>query len=171
MKNFILCICLVFCSVNLQSQTQKKYDFSKEIDQQLWMSFVKSYNSRDGESHSKIHTKDVVRITKNGIRLGKEYHNQILKSYSRKNQLRREIEFKFENRIHAPNIAYEVGYFKITIFKKEKREEHFGRFSVVLKKEEGKWKIAQDWDTDKINGVPITKIDYDKLDSIIIKKK
>ena len=149
---------------------QAKYDFSKEIDEQLWKSFVKSYNSRDGESHIKIHTNNVLRITTNGIRQGKEYQDQILKSYGRKGQSKREIEFKFEHRIHTPDIAYEVGYFKVTIFRKDKTDEYYGRFSVVLKKEDGRWKIAQDWDIDEINGVKITKADYEKLESIVISK-
>lgn len=148
----------------------KNSDFSKEIDEQLWKSFVNSYNSRNGEKHIRIHTDDVLRITKNGIRKGKEYQDQILKSYGRKGQPKREIEFKFEHRIHAPNIAYEVGYFKVTVFRKDKTDEYYGRFSVVLKKEDGLWKIAQDWDIDEINGVKITKADYEKLESHIISK-
>ncbi len=160
--------CLLMSAITFGQQ--QKYDFSKEIDQQLWKSFVKSYNSRDGKSHIKIHTNDVLRITRNGIRKGKAYQDQILESYGRKGQPKREIEFKHEHRIHAPNLAYEVGYFKVTVFRKDKADEYYGRFSVVLEKEEGRWKIAQDWDVDEINGVKITKADYEKMDSYIISK-
>lgn len=169
MKKIIFFLSLALFSFNLSAQ-QAKYDFSKEIDEQLWKSFVDSYNSRNGEKHVQIHTKDVLRITKNGIRIGKQYRDRIIENYGRKGQPKREIEFKFEHRVHAPDIAYEVGYFKIISFHKEGEREYYGRFSVVLKKVEGRWKIAQDWDIDEINGVKITKQDYDKLESIVISK-
>ena len=168
MKKIIFLIALTLLCFNINAQ-QTKYDFSKEIDEQLWKSFVKSYNARDGQNHVKIHTKDVLRITTNGIKQGKAYRDQILGTY-KKGQTKREIEFKFEHRIHAPDIAYEVGYFKVIVFRKDKTDEYYGRFSVVLKKEDGRWKIAQDWDIDEINGVKITKADYEKLESIVISK-
>lgn len=164
----LLLICMLISTLTFSQQ--QKYDFSKEIDEQLWESFVKSYNARDGKSHIKIHTEDVLRITRNGIRKGKAYQDQILESYGRKGQAKREIEFKHEHRIHALNIAYEVGYFKVSVFRKDKTDEYYGRFSVVLKKEDGRWKIAQDWDVDEINGEKITKADYQKLDSPVISK-
>lgn len=169
MKKIGLLVISIFLSTATLAQ-ETKYDFSKEIDEQLWKSFVKSYNARDGKNHIKIHTEDVLRITKNGIKKGQAYQDQILESYGRKGQLKREIEFKHEHRIHAPNIAYEVGYFKVTIFRLDKAIEYYGRFSVVLEKEDGRWKIAQDWDVDEINGVKITKADYEKLESPIIAK-
>lgn len=168
MKQFFLALSILVVS-NLSAQNQQ-YDFSKEIDEQLWKSFVKSYNSRDGKNHVKIHTKDVLRITKNGIVKGQDYRNQILERYVQNGQPKREIAFKFEHRIHSPDTAYEIGYFKVSVFRKDKTDEYYGRFSVVLEKENGIWKIAQDWDIDEINGVKITKADYEKLDSYVISK-
>ena len=152
------------------SQQKEKHDFSKEIDTQLWEQFVKAYNSRNAALYNEIHTDDIVRITKGGIRQGEAFKKGIVKSYGRANQPKRKIEFKHEHRIHEKDIAYEVGYFKVTYFKEGKEESYFGRFSVLLKKERGKWKIAQDWDVDQINGVAITAKDYEKLDSKIIKE-
>lgn len=171
MKKYRTFLLLFLITSIAYSQENVKHDFSKEIDEQLWKSFVHSFNSRNGKKHIEIHTEDVLRITKNGIRKGNEYRDQIIKNYGRKDQPKREIEFKFEHRIHASNIAYEVGYFKIISFHKEGEKEYYGRFSVVLKKINGRWKISQDWDVDAINGVPITKKDFDKLDSKVISKK
>lgn len=145
------------------SQQKDQPNYSKEIDEQLWKEFVKSYNARDAKKYNDLHTDDIVRITKNGIRQGKEFKEGIIRAYGRKGQPKRTIEFKFEHRVHAKNIAYEVGYFKVTYYKKEGVEAHYGRFSVVLRKEGSRWKIAQDWDIDQINGVPITAKDYEKL--------
>ena len=169
MKTFKFLIVLLLISTSAFAQEQK-YDHSKEIDQELWRVFVESYNSRNAERYLSIHSKDIVRITTGGIRQGDVFREGIRRSYARKNQTKRTISFKFEHRIHGKEIAYEVGYFKVTYYKNGKEEDHFGRFSVVLKKEEGRWKIAQDWDIDRINGDKITKEDYNKLKSRIISK-
>ena len=84
MKHKILSFLFLLVTFFLSSQENKKYDFSKEIDEQLWKSFVHSYNARDGEKHIAIHAEDVLRITKNGIVKGKDYRKQILEGYRRK---------------------------------------------------------------------------------------
>lgn len=163
------CLLLFLLTVHLTfSQQQKKYDHSKEINEELWEAFVDAYNDRDTEDYLALHTQDIVRITQGGIRQGLEFRSGIRKNFDRKDLPKREIEFKFEHRIHGRDIAYEVGYFKVTYFRDGSEEDYYGRFSVVLKKEEEKWKIAQDWDVDQINGRPITAADYKKLQSIVI---
>jgi uncharacterized protein (TIGR02246 family) len=169
MKKVSLIIVLVLYSVVGFTQQNTKYDFSKQIDEQLWKSFVEAYSSRNTKRYLALHTDDVVRITKGGIRKGKEFRESIRESFAKKNQPKRTIEFKHEHRIHEQEIAYEIGYFKITYFQNEKEETYFGRFSVLLKKENGRWKIAQDWDVNQINGEPITEKDYEKLRSAIIR--
>ena len=170
MKNTICFLLFIFTTTLATSQQQKKYDFSKEINEELWEPFVEAYNERNAEKYLSVHTKDIVRITQSGIRQGLEYRSGIRKAFAREDLPKREIQFKFEHRIHDKEIAYEVGYFRVTYFRDGKEEDYFGRFSVVLKKEDGKWKIAQDWDVDEINGAKITKKDYQELHSIIIRE-
>lgn len=169
MKSVYVSTLFLFLSLSLCAQ-QTKYDHSEQIDNQLWKVFVKAYNSKNTKDYLSIHTKDIVRITKSGIRQGEVFRESIRKSFAREGQPDRTIEFKFEHRIHAKDMAYEVGYFKVTYHRDGKEQDYFGRFSVVLKVEDGKWKIAQDWDVDRINGNPITLEDYIKLDSKIISK-
>lgn len=163
MKKVVLYIWVAFVTTLSYSQEKIKPDFSKEIDEQLWSEFVKAYNSRDAKKYIALHTEDIVRITKSGIRRGQEFRDGIIASYGREGQPKRTIDFKFEHRIHAKDMAYEVGYFKVTYSKEGKEESYYGRFSVVLRKEDGRWKIAQDWDVDEINGVKITAADFEKL--------
>jgi ketosteroid isomerase-like protein len=166
-----VCFLLLICTTSLAiSQQQKKYDHSAKINKQLWEPFVAAYNERNAEDYLAVHTQDIVRITQGGIRQGLTYRSGIRKAFAQDNLPKRAIEFKFEHRIHDKEIAYEVGYFKVTYFRGGKEEDYYGRFSVVLKIEDGKWKIAQDWDVDAINGDPITKADYQKLHSIIIRE-
>ena len=170
MKKPLLLILLFFISFSISAQ-QRKNDFSKEINEQLWEKFVLSYNTRDTEKYLSVHSKDIVRITQIGIRQGDVFRDGIRKAFARKNQPQRRIEFKHEHRIHEEDIAYEVGYFKVTYTRDGEEEDFYGRFSVLLKKEDGQWKIAQDWDVDKINGEPISERDYDRLKSPIISQE
>ena len=70
----------------------------------------------------------------------------------------------------AFSIGYEVGFYRV-IYQEEGKENRksYGRFHVVLKKIDGQWKIAQDWDSNSFNGRPIGQQDFDegkKLDLI-----
>ena len=44
----------------------------------------------------------------------------------------------------------------------EKARENYGRFHCVIKKIDGVWKIAQDWDDDEINGRKVSAEDWAK---------
>ena len=60
-------------------------------------------------------------------------------------------------------VVYEVGYYKITMQRPgEETKEYYARFHIVTKMIEGQWKIVQDWDTNEINGVKISKTDFEK---------
>lgn len=165
MKKLIVALLLFTSSTILYAQDKLKVDLSQQIDEQLWKPFKEAYEARDAEKYIELHTDDILRITKNGIRQGAIFKNGVIESYSRKDRPERTIDFKFEHRIHSDKIAYEVGYFKVVQAKQGAIESRatYGRFHVVLKKMDGTWKIAQDWDTDTINGTPITSKDYDKL--------
>ena len=142
----------------------------KVVDIQIWQPFMESYYENDGEKFMDLHTKDVLRINKWGIKSGPEYRAQILELYAEEGRPNRTIEFKFEERTYTDKMGYEVGYYKV--YEKEKgapANANFGRFHVVIKKFNGDWKIAQDWDSNMINGKKINAADYDRLELINIK--
>lgn len=124
-----------------------------EINEQVWIPFTKSWESNDAEMYNSIHTKDVWRINASRLLIGDEYKNRNTERMQgqKNNSI---IEFSFETRRANGTSAYEVGYFRIT--RTTDGQQFVGRFHVALKKVEGKWKIAQDWDTDIINGVTLT---------------
>jgi len=166
MKNVVILFFLLSTTF-IFAQSETKPDFSKEIDEQVWDSFKEAYANYDAEQYLALHTDDVLRITKwSGIRTGDTFRAEIRASFSREDKPRQSIDFEFEHRIHSDDTAYEVGYYQLTRVKEEgKSERHYGRFSVVLKKIDGKWKIAQDWDTGNINGHKVTGVDYHRLKS------
>ncbi len=145
------------------SQENEELDFALEIDKHVWKPFKEAFDTRDALKFNALHTDNVLRITKEEILQGKEYKNSNTRYFARKGDPKRTIAFEFEYRIHSDSIAYEVGYYKIISLEKTGEKTYFGRFNVLLKKRNGRWKIAQDWDVDIINDVPITGKDYLKL--------
>lgn len=165
MKKLLLLFILLKATL-IFAQSETKPDYSKEIDEQVWEPFKKAYANYDAEEYIALHADDVLRVTKwSGIRTGEAFRTGIQKNFNKKDKVAHQLEFQFEHRIHSADVAYEVGYYRMTRTPKEgKPERHYGRFHVVLKKIDGKWKIAQDWDTGNINGHEVTGADYQRLE-------
>ncbi|MEZ4953012.1 MAG: nuclear transport factor 2 family protein [Saprospiraceae bacterium] len=128
-----------------------------EIDQQIWYPFMAAYNNWDAEAFNELHDKDMLRGSPWGLKSGADYFAQNIKQFE-KGKLAgelRNISFTFEYRVHEENIAYEVGYYKVVSKRENGNAVYFGQFHVVLKKMDGKWKIFQDWDADRLNGEKI----------------
>ncbi|KAA3633180.1 MAG: nuclear transport factor 2 family protein [Bacteroidetes bacterium] len=134
----------------------------QEINDQLWEPFKTTYAAGDWEGFNALHTDDILRVSLwGGLRVGDEYKKSNEKSFQRNTETKRTIDFRFEHRIHNDSTAYEVGYYEITSTAPGKEpRNYYAQFHVRLKKEDGQWKISQDFDVDKINGRKITKEDY-----------
>jgi ketosteroid isomerase-like protein len=134
----------------------------KELDEQIWRPFIKHYTALDAENFNNIHTKDVLRGGPWGIRIGEEYFKGNIEGNKRSREAgeKRQIAFRFEHRVTKDSVAYEVGYYRVKSIRNGKEQTFYGRFDVVSKKIDGRWKIAQDWDVDGINGKPFTEADF-----------
>ncbi|MBK8968700.1 MAG: nuclear transport factor 2 family protein [Saprospiraceae bacterium] len=136
-----------------------------EIDAQIWRTFIQAYNTFDAEQYNNIHTAGVLRGGPWGLLEGEAYHqnNRTQFAANKANGLQRRIAFTFEHRVHRDSVAYEVGYYRV-ISESASGKQHtsYGQFHVVLRKEDGVWKIAQDWDAGTLNGVRITLEDFTK---------
>lgn len=142
----------------------------KEIDETIWKLFKQSYEARDWEAFNALHTDDVLRVHDGGIQKGLEYKDAIKSYYEAEDNRKTTIDFVMERRTYKGDIGYEVGFYRV-IYEEEGKDDRmsYGRFHVVLKKIDGKWKIAQDWDSGTFNGRPIGPEDFDdnkKLDLI-----
>ncbi len=173
MKNTFLFVCLLLSSFSLIAQQQDKLDLSAEIDKQVWEPFSEAYANYDAEKFIALHTDDVLRVTKwTGIRVGDDFKEGVRSSYSKPDRPAKTLEFEFEERIHSKDMAYEVGYYKtVRTGKDGNKKEYYGQFHVVLKKVDGVWKIAQDYDTGNLKGDPITAAEYDRLKKSKLQKK
>jgi len=161
-KNIIL---FLFLSVSFQCVAQESDSLThQEINKMVWKPFCESYAALDVKNYNAVHTDDVIRATPWGIRVGDEFKNHNIERFkaNKEKGINRTIELWFEHRISTPLVSYEVGYYKVTYQDDGKTKNSFGRFHCVIKKENGIWKIAQDWDTNKINGVEVTEKDWSK---------
>lgn len=163
MKKLLVLIFLILNMGLVQAQEKDNSATIQEIDTQVWEAFKKAYAEQDGKLFNSIHSDNVIRITSRGILRGSEYKERNTANFARTDRPKVLIDFVFESRIHESDIAYEVGYYKVTYFEKEGESHSYGRFHVVLKKIEGTWKITQDWDAPSINGVRVTEADFEKL--------
>jgi ketosteroid isomerase-like protein len=99
-----------------------------------------------------LHSRTLARITKDDgkIQTYEEYENAVRSSNdaARQNNTFRTIDFRFTQRIVATQRAYEEGIYKIVQTSPEGNKKYsYGKFFVVLIKENGEWKIMVDMDT------------------------
>ena len=133
----------------LLSQDHK---FTKEINEQVWMTFIRSFGSGEEELFKSVHSKDVVRVIQDaGQVFGYDhYFKKTPGSLKAKWALwKKNIELRFTPRISSEDKAFEVGFYRTTSINIQTGEQRksFGRFHVLLRKENGIWKILMDADT------------------------
>jgi ketosteroid isomerase-like protein len=128
--------------------------FQQEINEQVWKPFIRAFNNDDNEAFRAVHSKEVIRVIQDDDRvLGYgEYFKKIPDSTKAKwSNWKKNIELRFTRRIASSDKAFEVGYYKTTstnIATGEKRSG-YGKFHVLLRKENGAWKILMDADANE----------------------
>ena len=68
---------------------------------------------------------------------------------------KRIIEFAFDKRSAKDDVAYEVGFYRVS--GEDMTDDFYARFHVELRKENGVWKISRDFDTSQIGTFKVTK--------------
>ncbi len=162
-------LCILLTSMSLAQKYERQPEIEEEVNRQLWKPFKDAWEARDWKAFVALHTDDVVRInTWGGIRVGKEYTDGIKASSQNKTDRKRTIDYWLEHRMYSGSMGYEVGYYRVVNRDPGKEPtEHYARFHIVLRKEEGRWKIAQDWDTSVINGIDVTAADFAKGSPVV----
>ena len=129
-------------------------NLQKEINEQVWKPFIKAFNNNDNEAFSTVHSKEVVRVSQddNQIIGYNEYFKKVPDSVKAKwKDWKRDIELRFLQRIASGDKAFEVGYYKSSSTNAVTGEKRtgYGKFHVLLKKENGSWKILMDADANE----------------------
>jgi hypothetical protein len=150
-KSFLLSVAvLFFLCADAQSDSLK---WTKEINEQVWKPFIAHFISGNNEGFKSVHSKRVLRV---------EIDQGVLKDYDKyfpptnpnsqtvKRNGERSFELRFDKRISNGTRAWETGYYKGTFTAPGKElRSWYGRFFVVLEKEDKVWKIIVDADTGK----------------------
>ncbi len=144
----ILCLCCYGLGFSQKASLQN------EIDEQVWKPFIRAFDHDDNDAFRAIHSKDVTRVIQDENRLlgYDEYLKKIPDSLKAKwADWKKNIELRFIQRIASNDRAFEVGYYKTTSTNAVTGEKRigYGKFHVLLRKENGAWKILMDADANE----------------------
>lgn len=122
-----------------------------EIDRTVWQPFLRAFAENDAAAFNALHSKDLVRADRDQGRV------MDLAEYSRFNEdsfqqareygWKRVLELRFTERLRRGDLAYEVGIYRTRITIGTETRTYLGRFHVVLRNEDGAWKILVDSDS------------------------
>jgi ketosteroid isomerase-like protein len=137
-----LLIALLFIGSAAFAQTAQR-----EIDEQVWKSFIKGFNENNAELFMSVHSKDLVRSPRDAKKVlnWDQYNQQTAKQTGVHN-----IELRFTERVNNETQAIDVGIYKTSY---PNHPPYYGRFHVVLRKENGVWKILVDTDSNEGNTI------------------
>ena len=147
MKYCFSLLCLCFCSISF-SQSDS---LQQQINDQVWKPFIKAFNNSDNAGFRKVHSLALIRVIQddNQVLGYEEYLKPVPDSIKAKwGNWKNHIELRFLQRIASNGKAFETGYYKTTsanITTGETRVS-FGKFHVLLRTEDGTWKILMDQD-------------------------
>lgn len=138
-------------------------EIQREINDQVWKPFIETFNERNTTGFMAVHSKEAIRSPRDSKVVWNydEYYEQQRKGDERgkTGDSKRELELRFSERIAGPNAAVEVGVYKTTITpQKGTPRSFYGRFHVVLRKENNVWKILVD--TDSSEGGTVSEKDF-----------
>lgn len=153
MKHLKLILLAAFFTSNVVvSQNNDKLE---QINKDIWYQFTKAFETSDYELFGSLHSEDLIRVGGDGNRiLSKENY---IKGYENRwttNKQARTISFRFLERIVNEGAGSERGIYKLTINKGTQNEQHYyGKFHVILRKENDVWKILVDYDSSENNTI------------------
>jgi len=152
-KHFVFLLILMVFPHKSNSQSVTNLE---EINK-VWYTFYQAFDSLDYKHMVTIHSKNLIRISggKNIINYETYINNYKSRFHNaRKKKQTSEISLRFFERINNDSIASERGIYKLIRNKNQDNEQtYYGEFHVILKKENGGWKISMDYDSDKGNSI------------------
>jgi ketosteroid isomerase-like protein len=151
MKQFALSL---FALLFLFNYCLCQSNFRGEINEQVWKPFTRSFNSGDEEGFKAVHSMEIIRVIRddNSILGYDEYLKKQPDSIKAKwAGWKKNIELRFVQRIASNDKAFEVGFYKTISINKSTGETRtgYGKFYVLLRRENGTWKILMDADANE----------------------
>ena len=151
MKKYFLLLTGISISIATVAQTDS-LKWVREIDEQVWKPFVEHFVSGNKAGFRSVHSKNITRVQIDGgiVQDYEKYFPADTASNPAWKNMKRQFELRFDKRISNGIKAWESGYYKGTVIQGERTpRSYYGRFFVVLQKENNVWKILVDADTGK----------------------
>jgi ketosteroid isomerase-like protein len=147
MNRISILLFLLTMSLSLKAQ-----DVQIEINEQVWKPFIKNFNEHNTIGFMAVHSKDVIRSPRDSKAIWNwdEYSREQAAGDQQdiKEKRKRTLELRFTERINGKDKAIDVGVYKTSYLLADgTKQDFFGRFHVVLRKEKGIWKILVDTDS------------------------
>jgi hypothetical protein len=150
---FLLLILQGSQNLNAQISINKpKISHFETINKEVWYPFIEAFERFDLDGFLKVHSPFLVRLNLDqGTNLDYESYYKSLSDeieFHLTKENRRKIDLRFLHRSISGGVSYEIGYYKVTIFEKNdtKGKDYYGKFNVIIQKENEKWVILMDSD-------------------------
>lgn len=136
----------------LASYTAHAQSPQADINTQVWLPFINTFNTHDADGFMALHSKDAVRSPRDSKAVWNwsEYRERMAQSAAGAKGSDRQValQLHFIERIANGDLAVEVGIYKTTVQQKDgNSKSYYGKFHVVLRKENNVWKIVVDTDS------------------------
>jgi ketosteroid isomerase-like protein len=150
MLRFLL-VCFAWTILTASAQTDS---LQRQINEHVWKPFIQAFKEQNTEQFMSVHSRSLARVDQDGKKITgyeKYYSNNQRNNAASKEKRRKvSIELRFTQRIASSDKAFEVGYYKFTSTSTDgKVHNGYGKFHVLLQKENGTWKIVMDADTNE----------------------
>lgn len=151
MKRVLIAAIVLLSGFQVYSQAGS---LQRQINNQVWKPFIATFNNFDTDGFMAVHSREMSRVDQDGNRIyGYDSYKADTKrgnDQANQNNRKRSIELRFIQRIASNNQGFEVGYYKTTSFQPGgKSRSFYGKFHVLLRKENGVWKILMDADANE----------------------
>jgi hypothetical protein len=154
MKTISTITCILLLLVCQPAVTQNT-DYLKAINSDLWANFTKAFETLNYQLFSDLHSEHLVRVSgdSKSIKAKTEYIEGYRTRWKNKN-INQTISFRFLERITDSIKASERGIYKLTINPNSANEKsYYGKFHVILIKENNRWNILVDYDSSEDNSI------------------
>ena len=146
-------VLLMVITTSINAQTIENL---KAINQ-VWADFYMAFDSLDISYMEKIHAKNLMRIPGGNRILDYDtYMNNYSLQFENDKATNQTsaIELRFFERLNNETTASERGIYKMTRNRGTENERIFyGKFHVLFRKTDGKWKITMDYDNNESNTI------------------
>ncbi|PKV52079.1 uncharacterized protein DUF4440 [Aquimarina sp. MAR_2010_214] len=158
---------IAFLSFIQVAVAQEEDAIHEKINADMYGNFSKAFETLDYDLFASIHSKEMIRISGNGGKIEKA--NVYLKGYQKRwsvpSKKSAPIDFRLFERIYSDSLVSDRGIYRVTYINDNNQTKYsYGQFHVVLKMEDGDWKIWMDYDSNENKS--INKDNYDTAFSI-----